>query len=455
MKKIKNYLFKNFEKVKINSKEIKKNDVFVALQGKNNHGNKYITQAIENGAKYVVTDSNINLKSFEAQILLVDSSINFLLDIAIQKRNLYSGVVIGITGSIGKTSVKENLKYFLSDLFKVSASIKSYNNKLGLIISIINLDLRSKYAIFEMGTNNFKEISYLTSLLKPEQAIITNIYPTHLEKLINTRNIAKEKSDIFNKHYNPKIKLVIIVNNNIDEKYVFKSALKQNISTISTVGKNLNSNLKIIKIIKIDKKYSNIMLSYNSKNIDIIISQNQIPRIENILICLLFFINNKINTNRFLTLAKDVPLIQGRGMNNKIYIDSKKINFINESYNASPKSMKVSIEYFNKIKTSLKQNKFLILGEMKELGKDAVNFHIEILKYISNIKIKNVIITGKLMKIALVKYQVKKILFMEDKEMIIKYIKLNIQNNDFLLIKGSNSSLTKKIADIFLWKEEK
>ena len=214
--------------------------------------------ALNNGAKYIVTDKPLKNDLVSKNILVVDDTLNFLFKIATYKRNLFNGKIIGITGSVGKTSVKENLKYFLSSFSKVSASIKSYNNFLGVIISLINIDLLSDFAIFEIGTNNFSEIKELTSIIMPSQIIITNIFPTHLEKLINTRNIAIEKSDIFNPKYNPNAELIILPNNNIDEEFIIKLAKNKFIPNIFTFGNNHESNLKISNIKKIDKNFTEL-----------------------------------------------------------------------------------------------------------------------------------------------------------------------------------------------------
>jgi UDP-N-acetylmuramyl pentapeptide synthase len=180
MKKLTAYLINNFDKIKIHSNHINKGDVFLSLAGKNNHGNDFIQDAIENGARYIITDKKTNLTQFNKNIIVVQNSLQFLKKISIEKRKIYNGKVIGITGSIGKTSIKENLKFFLNPYFIISASIKSYNNYLGVIISIINLNLKSDFAIFEIGTNDFYEIRKLTSLVKPSQVIISNIFQTHL-----------------------------------------------------------------------------------------------------------------------------------------------------------------------------------------------------------------------------------------------------------------------------------
>ena len=173
-----------------------------------------------------------------------------MLTIATKKRNSFSGKVIGITGSVGKTSVKENLKFLLSFESNVSASIKSYNNYLGVLISIINMDNFSNFAIFEIGTNNFDEIGKLTSIILPHQVIVTNIYPTHLENFKSTRNIAIEKSDIFNLKFNSEIELLILPNSNSDELFLYDQAKKMKISKILTIGKQTNSNYYIQEINK-------------------------------------------------------------------------------------------------------------------------------------------------------------------------------------------------------------
>ena len=258
---IEDYLLRNENKLKIHSNDILNGDVFTALQGKNTHGNKYINEALDNGAKYIVTDKNLGSFTNENNIFLVNDVSLFLLTIANKKRNSFKGKVIGITGSVGKTSVKESLKFLLSFESKVSASIKSYNNYLGVLISLINMDNFSDYAIFEIGTNNFHEIRKLTSIIMPQQVIVTNIFPTHLESFKTTRNIAVEKSDIFNPKFNPRTELLLLPNSNSDELFLYDQAKKMKISKILTVGKKTNSNYYIREINKTNKK--NIIIKVN------------------------------------------------------------------------------------------------------------------------------------------------------------------------------------------------
>ena len=113
--KLTNYIFNNSNKIKIHSKDIKKNDIFLALRGKKYHGNKFIGDAFNLGAKYCITDKKITNSKEKDKILFVENIYLYLKKISVQKRSLFNGEVIGITGSAGKTSLKEYLSFFFKE----------------------------------------------------------------------------------------------------------------------------------------------------------------------------------------------------------------------------------------------------------------------------------------------------------------------------------------------------
>jgi len=451
-KLVENYLINHSEKLKINSKDIIKGDIFVALQGSKVHGNIYVQNAIKKGAKYIISEKKDDLFSKYINILIVDDALLFLLSVANNKRTQFKGKIIGVTGSAGKTSVKENLKYFLSGEAIVSASIKSYNNYLGVIISIINLDLSSDFAIFEIGTNNFNEIRSLTSLIMPSQVIITNILPTHLENFKNTRNIAIEKSDIFNSKFNSNVELLVLPQNNEDEIYIKDLAEIHNIPNIITLGDNAKQNFNLEMIQELESNFSLIRITSKKNVYEFKVNTNLHHRICNIIICFIIFNYNNLNISTFISLAKNIPEIEGRGFIKKIYLKKKIINFIDESYNANPITMKICIDYFSKINIVNDQQKFLILGDMNELGEFSNEFHKEILQYIIDQNFSNVIICGELFYSAMKKLKIKgsSIRFMLDEMEIIHYLEEFLHNNDTILIKGSNSTRVNKLGKILL-----
>ena len=150
-----------------------------------------------------------------------------------------------------------------------------------------------------------------------------------------------------------------------------------------------------------------------------------------------------------------VPLMMGRGKHNKIIFNNKKITLIDESYNASPQTMKNAVNYIEKLIIKKNQKKFLVLGEMLELGDNKLKFHKDLLSFILEKKLDNVIICGELMKIALKKFNNVNIICFMNIKPILKYLKKTTNNNDIILIKGSNSSLTNKLAKDFLTGEAK
>ena len=157
---------------KIDSRDIKKGDIFVVLKGSKDHGKYYIEDALKKGALKIISE-NTNSK-YKNKIIKVSNCKIFLKELAKFKRKKFTGKVIAVTGSVGKTSTKEQLKFFLKFEMKSQASIKSYNNELGVSLSLCNLRLNSSVAIFEIGTNNFGEIKKLTKIVKPNISIITN-----------------------------------------------------------------------------------------------------------------------------------------------------------------------------------------------------------------------------------------------------------------------------------------
>ena len=177
--KIQKYLINSSDKIKINTKDIKKNDVFIALQGTNIHGNEFIYEALNVGAKYVITDKKFSQISFNKQILLVENTFIFIEELSIKKRSLYHGEVIGITGSAGKTSLKENLKFFLDKKEVTNLPIGLYG------------EFYSQELSFCLINNNDYVLADIDGVVIIPQNNIEDIL-NRSEKLINTENLVRK-----------------------------------------------------------------------------------------------------------------------------------------------------------------------------------------------------------------------------------------------------------------------
>ena len=157
-------------------------------------GNKFIHSALKKGASYVV--SSKKNKKFKTQIINVDSPFTLVNKFANLKRKYCNTKIVAITGSAGKTSLKDMLNVLLREFGKTYASSKSFNNHFGVPVSLSNLSVNDKYGIFEVGMSKAGEIDYLSKMIKPNLAVITNIAEAHIENFKNIKGIAKAKSEI-------------------------------------------------------------------------------------------------------------------------------------------------------------------------------------------------------------------------------------------------------------------
>ena len=439
-KKISNQIF--LDKARINSKEIKKNDIFFAIKGKKNNGNKFISEAFKKKASIAVVNKIEKKINISRQIKSKDS-LKFLTKSSELYRENIRTKIIAITGSCGKTTLKELLGNSLKQLSSVGISPKSYNNKYGVPLSLFNLDQKNNYGVLEIGMDKKGEIDYLSKIVKPDVSVITNINYAHAKNFKNIKQIALAKSEIIN---NTKINGFIVLNAD-DNFYTLhkKMANKRKLNILSFGIDNQNANIKLISIKKIANRFKAIIRINNLKTY-FFISNNFQSNILNILAALsvmsIFLDIFKLKKNIFISFK--IP--NGRGDIAKIKIDNKKLNLIDESYNSNPLSLKSAILNFDKIKID-KGKKYLLLGDMLELGKHSKKLHLSIAKIINNTKLDKVFVIGSNVLFTYNSISKKKkgrILI--NKSQIIDLIKNDLNNNDYLMVKASNATGLNKIV---------
>ena len=331
----------------------------------------------------------------------------------------------------------------LKQLSSVGISPKSYNNKYGVPLSLFNLDQKNNYGVLEIGMDKKGEIDYLSKIVKPDVSVITNINYAHAKNFKNIKQIALAKSEIIN---NTKINGFIILNAD-DNFYTLhkKMANKRKLNILSFGIDNQNANIKLIGIKKIANKFKATIRINNLKTY-FFISNNFQSNILNILAALsvmsIFFDISKLKKKIFTGFK--IP--NGRGDIAKIKIDNKKINLIDESYNSNPLSLKSSILNFDKMKID-KGKKYLLLGDMLELGKHSKRLHLSIAKIINNTKIDKVFVIGS--KVLFTYNSISKKIkgrILNNKSQIINLIKNDLNNNDYLMVKASNATGLNKIV---------
>jgi len=447
IKKIKKSNNQNINYASINSKKIKKNYIFFGVKGKKEDGNKYANEAIKKEAAYAIIDKNygpFNFKKIKVKNALADLS-----DCSKKIRNVSNIKAIAITGSSGKTTLKELLAHSLNKIASTACSKKSFNNKYGVPLSLFNIKRKNLFGVFEVGMDRRGEIDYLTKLINPNAGVITNISYAHIKNFKSLKEIATAKSEIINNIIEGG---TIILNK--DDKYFnfFRNmALKNKLKIISFSKKN-NANIKFIKIVKKRKNYF-LFLSINNISKKFIINKKLKNYVFHILAATAIISNfvDIININK--NIFYDFKIPKGRGDIKKIKVKNKSINIIDESYNSNPLSLEFAINNFDKIEASL-DRKYILLGDMLELGKFSKKLHRDVAKILNKSKVNKIFVYGKYIKETFNKIKTqKKGRILRNKKEILNLMKNGLSNNDYLMVKASNATgLNNIIAKIKMGK---
>ena len=366
-------------------------------------------------------------------LLSVKNEIPFLYEFARLKRENSLAKIIAITGSAGKTSLKNLIKQLLQNFANTYCSPRSFNNHIGVPISLSNLSANDKYGVFEVGMSKPGEIKNLSRLIQPHIGIITNIGEAHIENFQNIYGIAKAKGEIID---SIKEDGTIILNR--DDKffnYLQKKARLRKLKIV-TFGKNKKSDIHLLKTLK-NKNSTKLFLQVSDEKITLKIKN---INIYNVLASLAVIKELNLNLNNIKFFFKNFEPTEGRGKVHIISRYNKKFRLIDESYNANPLSVKNAINSFDSIK---KENfkKYLILGDMLELGSKSEKYHKDLSKVINNSNIDKVFIKGKKTLFTYKNlHKSKQGNILQNKDDIDLILINIINNNDYLMIKGSNAT---------------
>ena len=399
------------------TRKIKKGSIFFALKGEKFNGNLFANKAIKEGCSYAIIDEKSNTKN--KQFIRVKDSLKTLQELARYHRKKLSIPIIGITGTNGKTTSKELIHAVLKTKLNCYATKGNLNNHIGVPLSILEINHKHEIAIIEMGANHEKEIDFLCNITLPTHGTITNIGSAHLEGFKNIQGVINTKRELYN--YIKKINGLLFINN--DDKLLVN--LSKN---IKSVFYGVNSKLDV----SITNNTPFLNLKWRNKNIQSkLIGEYQFYNIS-LAICIGNYFNIS-EENIKIAIESYIP------KNNRSEIQKTNNNtIILDAYNANPSSMKAMLCSFAQQKYN---TKMCILGDMLELGKHSKNLHQKMSTIINSTSIDKVNVFGKHIKETYKNIHIKKKgLILKEYSQIFDLIKNNINNNDYLMIKGSNST---------------
>ena len=416
------------------TRAIKKDSLFIAIKGKNFDGNDFVEEALVKGAVIVITDNKRYKNNTNKKIIYVEDTISALKKISQNIIKDYQGTVIAITGSNGKTTTTNIIAKTLRNNSK---TLKNYNNEIGVPLSIMNASSKSKYLVLEIGASKFKDIDYLSRIIKPYIGVITNIGNSHLEILKNIDGVFKVKSEVI-KNIQKKGFLIIPDDN---KKHLMQwRKIRSDIQFI-TFGTNIDSDFYAEKVkIKSNGLSFTISSKILKKSILINTSLEGEHNIKNILAAFAVYFCLGKEPNNFS------ELLSNNSFNNLRQIKSKWIKgstLIDDTYNANPDSTKKSIDLLS----NYKKNTVLLLGDMLELGRYKNKFHKDIGIYAKKKGINLFLGYGSLTEHAVKGFGEKGIFFDSENDLK-KYLKQNITSKDVILIKGSRGMRMERFINV-------
>lgn len=469
-----NSLNYNFKKnticnIFLDSRKVVNNSVFITIDCKDK-SSEYLAQAKNNGAILAIVDKDSYNSNIDILQIIVNSTKEALGHICKFLANKWLKPRICITGSNGKTSTKFILESILLANFdnkpeQILCSIKSFNNNIGVPITMFNANKYHEVGIFEMGTNHPGEIAYLSNLIKTNVAVLLNIASTHIGNFNNLDDIAKEKFNIFN---NLKDKGVAVFNFDFYSKYkeqylnkLLEYKEKKNIKLLSFSLKNKLADVYASEI-NITSSGSSFKLNFLDKSLNINLNLLGKQQIENSLAAVAAYLGFIIvyNNKNSISLEKSYENNIKQGLENIKSIDRRmqpniinnNLVIIDDSYNASPKSVNSALEFLS----SLEGIKIFVLGDLGELGDNFEIEHKNIGKLAKNLKIDYFYSLGEGAKLANNEFYENNLnyQFTDKKELSNNIIELlknnNILNNTktTILIKASNFIKLWEVTDL-------
>jgi len=384
--------------ISTDTRSIRPGELFIPLKGENFDGKKFIPEALKKGAMVLETENGLKA----------------LQTLAAYHRGKFRIPVIGVTGSVGKTTTKDMIASILSQAFPTLKNEENFNNEIGVPLTLLRLTKKHKAAVIEMAMQKLGEIDELAAIVRPTIAVITNIGESHLAFLKTRDNIARAKAEIF--RYLTKENYAVI---NQDDEYHehLKSKLKNQKSKAMTFG-------IIEKADVTPKDLNGIKLP--------------LPGEHNIYNALAAIAVAKIIKIKKSSIKKGLEHFHPSSQRMEVINKNDGTKIINDTYNASPQSMSALLKTI----AAMEGRKIAVLGDMLELGRSSINAHRKIINLSRQLKIDKVLTFGQLWPASSHPFK--------NKQELEKYLKNFIRPRDIILVKGSRGMKMEEVVEALL-----
>jgi UDP-N-acetylmuramoyl-tripeptide--D-alanyl-D-alanine ligase len=429
--------------ISIDSRKVDPNNIFVAIPGEKFDGHSFIGDAVSKGAKAVVIDrEKKNIVPPEVYgktaVILVSDTKRALRDVALWYRSKFNLPVVAVTGTNGKTTTKDMIAQVLSSEFQVLKSPESYNNLIGVPLTLFQLNPEYEALVLELGMSSPGEISILTKISQPQIGVITNIGPAHLESMQSMERIAKAKFELPDNMPYPRT----LVLNADDQILAKRIARTQPEEKVVSFGVKKKADFIADRI----EANGNGYISFRvNKNTQVKLSLLGWHNVYNALAA--FSVGRLLGVEEPKIKEGLESFSPSRLRMELVSIDN--IRIINDSYNANPVSMEKALETLKNMKTF--GRKIAVLGDMLELGYREMDFHLELGRKVAQSGVKLLITIGQLARFIgegarEAGLRSSDILNLKNNSEVSLYLLENLKDGDLVLVKGSRKMRTEEIV---------
>lgn len=428
--------------VSIDSRTMKGNDLFVPLVGEKVDAHRFIGQAFDNGAAATFTSEHDVMEDNRPWIRVSDTK-RALQALGAWYRRRLKLPLVGITGSVGKTTTREMVACALSARYRVYKTPANHNSQVGVPITMTEISGQDEIGVIELGMSEPGELTVIAGIAQIQMAVITNIGITHIEQLGSQENIFREKLSIqdgLTEHG------ILFLNG--DDELLKKTTARDGFETIY-YGTGENCHYRAVDV-RLENGYPVFTAVCGDEQVPVRLKVMGTHNVANAMVSLAVASVCGIPME---AAAKQLAEFTGFQNRQQIY-HTGGMTIIDDTYNASPVSMKAGLEVLNSIEHS--RRRVAVLADMKELGPDSPRYHYEIGTYIAAHPVDKVAVLGELAKEITrgVREQAPHILVYEfmDREPLVEWLKTELREGDAVLFKGSNSMELGKVAAVFLEK---
>lgn len=405
--------------VVIDSRLVKKGSLFVAIRGERTDGHLYIKNAFAAGAACAVSEERVDT---DCPYILVKSSEQAIKDIAEYYRGMFDNIeVIGITGSVGKTSTKEMIASVLSQEYTVHKTQGNFNNELGVPLTLLAMPEDTEVAVVEMGISDFGEMTRLSKMVRPTVCVLTNIGCCHLENLGDRDGVLKAKTEMFNYK--------------ADDALIFVNGDDDKLSTVQGVtaayGLKETNDYYAENIRNSGANSVECTLCFGDTRLDVTIPALGNYMVANALAATAVAKAFKMTDESIVKGIADYTTVGSRAN----LIDTGIIKIIDDCYNANPTSVKAALETL----CNMQGRKVAVLGDMKELGAKERELHEEVGRYAAQCGVNVIITVGDLAKSIGDSANGAEVCRFESVDDAVEEIDTILHKGDVVLVKASHS----------------